>query len=651
MTTASRRQVLFVKLPRRVVDNLQEVAGSELKLTLGGKERITTGTLHVGRQQHDVRYSGERSGAPALVFESAGAVANGWTAWGWRGRVTGKLTAVQRGRAGDRRARVEPRAVGAAGPSTAAAAEVEDPAEHGVAELALAAAAAERDAAAGATDYETAEKTAPQKKPGIFRQKREMLREKIVHMLAYEPMTEAQILEQIKSPAAAVAEVLGAVAVASKADGTWALRAEGFQALQIEGWAQYSVAARARVASNALRAFDELGLPSDDPARERMRQYQQVAARPKAAPSLTRRLHKEAGRGIRRAAGPAPLAADGRRAGDSEVRQLAASAPSTARALQEASDGEREYARARSRPLQLEGGSTGAAVGRVQERLAAGGAVGRVQERLAAADGRTETRSRSPRVQRRSRGPSLSPVADGPASPSPSPSPILHAETVEDVEQLHQQLLRAYAEYSQLRLRIDSRRAAFEPLATELTAALAELAAQREEAEEGEAPDADELLPGADASTEKCAADGNRLYWADGADAWLADAPDALPGHCVARDGRSCRTQLLAPSHARVLRATRAVVDRYAELDGGDVRRWVRRYLRLHAHIDRAARALSEAHQRVAARLSADADALRPTLGDRRVDELLATAPPANETLLTIALYRDDVATQPPERI
>ncbi|KAJ2616395.1 hypothetical protein H4S08_000786 [Coemansia sp. RSA 1365] len=647
MTTASRRQVLFVKLPRRVVDNLQEVAGSELKLTLGGKERITTGTLHVGRQQHDVRYSGERSGAPALVFESGGAVGDGWTAWGWRGRVTGKLTTVQRGRAGDRRARVEPRTVGAAEPSTSAAVETADPAEHGVAEL-VAAVAAERDAAMGATDHETAEKTVPQKKPGIFRQKREMLREKIVHMLAYEPMTEAQILEQIKSPAAAVAEVLGAVAVANKTDGTWALQAEGFQSLQIEGWAQYNAAARARVASNALRAFDELGLASDDPARERMRQYQQVAARPKAAPSLTRRLHKEAGRGIRRAAGPAPLAAEGRRAGDSEVRRLAASAPSTARIVQEASDGEREYARTRSRPLQLEGGSTGAAVGRVQERLAAGVAVGRVQERLAAATGgRTVTRSRSPRVPRRSRGPSLSPVADGPASPSPSPSPILHAETVEDVEQLHQHLLRTYAEYSQLRLRIDSRHAAFEPLAAELTAALA---AQREEAEEGEAPDADELLPGAEAGTEKCAADGNRLYWADGADAWLADAPDALPGHSVARDGRSCHTQLLAPPHARVLRATRAVADRYAELDGGDVRRWVRRYLRLHAHIDQAARALSEAYQRVAARLSADADALRPALGDRRVDELLATAPLSTETPLTIALYRDEVAAQPPER-
>ncbi|KAJ2796692.1 hypothetical protein H4R20_005449 [Coemansia guatemalensis] len=647
MTTASRRQVLFVKLPRRVVDSLQEVADSELKLTLGGKERITMGTLHVGKQRHDVRYSGERSGAPALVFESGGAAGDGWTSWGWRGRVTGKLTAVQRGRAGDRRVRGETRAVATAESRAAVAA---DPADHGAIELAehMAATAAgtERDATAGATDHEAAEKAPPQKKPGIFRQKREMLRERIVHMLALEPMTEAQIQEQIKSPAAAVSEVLGAVAVANKADATWTLRAEGFQAVQIDSWAQYNAAARARVASNALRAFDELGLPNDDPTRERMRQHQRVAPRPAAAPSLTRRLRTEAGRGVRRAAGPAPLATDGGRPVNGEARRLAASAPNTARAAQAPSDGERDYARARSRPLQLTGNSTGAAVGRVQERLAAGG---RVKERLAP-PGQAVTRSRSPRAPRRSRGPSLSPVADGPASPSPSPPPILHAETVEDVEQLHQQLLGAYAEYSQLRLRIDSRRAAFEPLAAELTAALA---AQREEAEEGEAPAADELLPGAEVASEKCAADGSRLYWADGADgadAWLADAPDALPGHPVARDGRACRTQLLAPPHARVLRATRAVADRYAELDGGDVRRWVRRYLRLHTHVDRAARALDAAHHRVAARLAAEADALRPALGDHRVDAVLAAVPPPAETPLSIALYRDDVAAQPSER-
>ncbi|KAJ2083665.1 hypothetical protein H4R24_000623 [Coemansia sp. RSA 988] len=648
MTTASKRQVLFVKLPRRVVDSLQEVADSELKLTLGGKERITTGTLHVGKQQHDVRYSAERSGAPALVFESGGSAGEGWTAWGWRGRVTGKLTAVQRGRAGDRRVRGEARAVAAVEARATA-----DPAEDGVVELAehmaATAAATERDSTAGMTDHDPTEKAPPQKKPGIFRQKREMLRERIVHMLACEPMTETQIQEQIKSPPAAVAEVLGAVAVANKTDATLALRAECYRAVQIDSWVQYNTAARARVASNALRAFDELGLASDDPARARMRKHQRVAARPAATPSLTRRLRTEATRGVRRAAGPAPLATDGGRATNGEARRLAASAPSTARAAQATSDGKREYARARSRPLQAAGGSTGAAVGRVQERLAASVAGGRVQERLAPSR-RAITRSRSPRAPRRSRGPSLSPVVDGPASPSPSPSPILHAETVEDVEQLHQQLLGAYAEYSQLRLRIDSRRAAFGPLADELAAALA---AQREEAEEGEAPAADELLPGAEAATEKCTADGSRLYWADGADgtdAWLSDAPDALPGNRVARDGRACRTQLLGQPHARVLRATRAVTDRYAELDGGDVRRWVRRYLRLHSHIDRAARALAAAHHRVAARLTAEADALRPVLDDHYVDAALAAVPPPTETPLSIALYRDDVAAQSPER-
>ncbi|KAJ2681943.1 hypothetical protein H4R19_007227, partial [Coemansia spiralis] len=75
---------LLVKLPRHVVDSLHTVAADQLRLALGGKERVTTGTLFVGAAQHDVRYSSERSSAPPLVFQGRTARATsdgGWAQW------------------------------------------------------------------------------------------------------------------------------------------------------------------------------------------------------------------------------------------------------------------------------------------------------------------------------------------------------------------------------------------------------------------------------------------------------------------------------------------------------------------------------------------------------------------------------------------
>ncbi|KAJ2708596.1 hypothetical protein H4R19_004673, partial [Coemansia spiralis] len=232
------------------------------------------------------------------------------------------------------------------------------------------------------------------------------------------------------------------------------------------------------------------------------------------------------------------------------------------------------------------------------------------------------------------------------------------AETVEDLQELQRQLVSSYAEYSQLRLRIDSRCAAFAPLAEELaaaqaacTAALQARRARDVDREEGEEDPGDQRAGSAElgshATTSKLGPDGSRLYWREvGGKSWLADSPDAIVGQTVGRDGQPCRTQQLLPEEARVLHATQAIAALYSEMDCDDARRWVRRYMRLHAHIERMDGGLAAAYQRIAAALNAQYDGLRAGLGDSVVDAALAR--PGDEPVprvLTLDMYRDDDAT------
>ncbi|KAJ2385775.1 hypothetical protein GGI05_004592, partial [Coemansia sp. RSA 2603] len=94
MTNAQTKPpLLLVKLPRHVVDKLSQQPPSSLQLVLGGKERITTGTLHLGAHRYDVRYSAERSSAPPLLFQGGSPHAAGaWAQWTERGKLAGKLT-------------------------------------------------------------------------------------------------------------------------------------------------------------------------------------------------------------------------------------------------------------------------------------------------------------------------------------------------------------------------------------------------------------------------------------------------------------------------------------------------------------------------------------------------------------------------------
>ncbi|KAJ2772497.1 hypothetical protein IWQ57_001739, partial [Coemansia nantahalensis] len=241
--------VLLVRLPRHVADSLQTVAADQLRLALGGKERVTTGTLFVGATQHDVRYSGERSSAPPLVFQGRATRPTrdgGWAPWTQRGKVVGKLTIVQRGKA----------------PSVAAT-----EARHRAPAAPVAAAAKPPVTSAKTPGGAIAAKTVPQKKPGIFRQNREILRDRILHMLACGPMDEAKIIDEIGSPQGVVLEVLGALA--TKSGAMWSLLPGRFRLVQIESWPRYDLQTRVRVSDNALRAFDTLGLPADDPDRGR----------------------------------------------------------------------------------------------------------------------------------------------------------------------------------------------------------------------------------------------------------------------------------------------------------------------------------------------------------------------------------------------
>ncbi|KAJ2370010.1 hypothetical protein H4S01_000643 [Coemansia sp. RSA 2610] len=715
--------LLFVKLPRHVVESLQTASPEDLKLVLGGKERITTGTLHVGDARHDVRYSGERGSAVPLLFQgstTSPAGGSGWAQWTQRGKLVGKLTVLNKNK-------LQPQShLG----TTTAVSDVNSKAA------------------------------------------------------AIRPAEETQILDQVKSPQNVVLEALSVLG--QKTDGSWSLKPEKFKLVQIDSWQKYCVQDRLRVAANALKAFDVLGLPANDRDRVRVERLQQQLTRgpaqkqqPKSepatavsanapgaplanqakespapkkkpvrsviAPTLSKPLHPDAAKPTKRAhnaAGtgasapptattasfesstsmattltesisrpnrPAPLLAG---------KEQAPTPKEDPRAFYEdtdyhpASDAEAEYRRksrgqrpnsptgsprqaisrshsrnsrsrkphlsprngdgyerrqhkpVRSRPLHLQSlvstsshapdPETGAAVSRVQERLAQEMNSRRIP--VAKVRSRSSSDAAQQGVPRRPRGPSLSPIADLPGSPSPLPTPkIERAETIEDLERLQQLLVSSYSEYSQLRLQIDSRSAAFAPLATELTAAqsacteaIAERQRSEAEREEGEEIPGDartESSLGFAAITEKCAPDGSRLYWLETAgDVWLADSSDAIAGKQLGRDGQPCRTQRLLPEEARVLKATQAIAEQYSEMDGDDVRRWVRRYLHLHSQIEQMNQELNNAYQRILEGISAEYDAFRDTLGDSDVDAAVATA--GDEPLsriLNIDMYRDEV--------
>ncbi|KAJ2784693.1 hypothetical protein H4R18_000984 [Coemansia javaensis] len=698
-TSGAKTPVLVVRLPRHVVDGLRAAPAGSARLVLGGKERITTGTLFVGGAKYDVRYSGERSGAPPLLLHG-GAGSDGWAPWTQRGKVAGKLTVVHKGRA----------AAQPVAPERPVAAERAQPAMPERAPPAV-----PKDAGA-----EEAPRAAPQKKPGIRRHNREMLRERIVHMLALGPMDEDQVLGDVDSAPAAALEVLDAVA--TRKGTMWALQPASFRLVNIEAWPRYDAPARAHAAEGALRALDALGVAGDDPERLRLRRIQQRLAgdppeeppTPKKKParasgpqSLAKKLRLEATKRVRRihgleagpgfaaapagaapepkeaAARPAPLEpADGRAAaagpgGDAGWRHMA-SAPATAvggsfgaardadperrarpRRRSSVAAGSRSrsrrterspagadagserpgHQRVRSRPLQLQPlrgaateADTGAAVGRVQERLAL------MNER------------RPLPAAARPHSPSPSPAAAAAQqSPSPPPSPALaewaelagRAETVEGLRELQARLVAAYAEYSQLRLRIDARCAAFAPLAAELDAAQAALAAARAqqpgeaEREEGEEVPGD---LGVDATASERAPSGARLLYrcapGPAGAAWVTDSPAA-----------GAAQQRLLPEEARVLRATQAVADRYAELGAGDVRRWARRYLRLHAAVGEMARALPAAHSRVAAAIAAQRAALCADAGlEPGLEPDPAPAPAPAPRVLDLAMFREGAA-------
>ncbi|KAJ2159712.1 hypothetical protein GGF46_002837 [Coemansia sp. RSA 552] len=821
MTTGlPKPPVLFVKLPRHVVDSLQTARPSDLRLTLGGKERITTGTLWVGEGQHDVRFSSERSSAPPLLFQgrmaAEAAESDGWAPWTQRGKLLGKLTVLHKQKAAASAASSDKQ------PARASVTMATDDADHGRATARSDAQRGPADMAGGAEV-----RAAPQKKPGIFRQNREMLRDRVLHMLARGPMDETELLDQIKSPQNVVLDVLGTLARKSQ-KAEWSLLPDKFRLVQVETWPGFTASTRGRVARNALDAFDALEVAEDDPDRVRIKQVLQrgsqapgqpakdavsalkesptakkKAARPGGALSLTKKLRLEAAKSVKRMMGPtggmgssapptatgsaapegsvspreragngtdqpkAPAARPGRptplpvasggklrSARDSEddsARRQMASAPNTAAdggfghaktssigsALgrqhvrkepryqkrdgsdHAASDAEAEYRpssqlrkygsaasprrqrrasgrshsrgshispepddgdserhrwhqhrRVKSRPIQLQSlanapgmgmmsrtpdAEMGAAVSRVQERLAQ--EMGdRRQQRPAGPKSRSRSSSDSarPSIYQRPRGPSLSPIADVLGSPTPLiSSQIEPPETIEDLEELQERLVSAYAEYSQLRHRIDGVSATFDLLASELaeareswlsaTAERRRSEAEREEGEEVPGTVADVEL-GLTAPVDKCAPDGSRLYWAEASGdpaAWLADGPEAAPGQRTGRDGLPCRTQPLLPEEARLLRATRAVTEQYALLDGDDARRCVARYLHAHAHVAALDKELRAAHRRIADEINAQYESFRDDLGDSDVDAArhAATAspePPAHVLSLDI---------------
>ncbi|KAJ2455832.1 hypothetical protein EV183_000447 [Coemansia sp. RSA 2336] len=803
--------LLFVKLPRHVVETLQSTPSEELQLVLGGKERITTGTLHIGQARYDVRYSNERSSAPPLLFQGSSTtpdMGDGWAQWTQCGRLMGKLTVLSKSKQ-SAHAHSGSTAVSAASASL----DSRDKAADGMFPQSVA--------------VSSASKPTPQKKPGIFRQNREILRDRILHTLALAPTEEAQILERVKPPQNAAVDILNSVG--QQSGSVWSLRPEKFRLVQIDSWQGYSKQDMLQVAGNALRAFDELNLPADDadrvrveklrrrlehglnddsaaetPAKGATKTTKKKPMRSVIAPTLSKTRHLDANkshkrphglpstgssapptavsstfhsggpadtapaeasnRDIARANRAAPLLSGksteaalnesvGNEPGDdnepgASQRWPMASAPPTAvsstfgsgsgsgtgnygvnRHVQRpqmqnkhtrhasadyhpASDAETDYGRrprsrrnhspgnslkpisrshsrssrrsppepalgkeglrkhrpVRSRPLQFgslgsesarpDDAQTDAAVHRVQEKLA------QKSQWIPAAKLRSRSSSDPGRRSafRRPRGPSLSPITDLPRSPSPAEeAKVEPAETVEDLDRIHTLLTSTYAEYSQLRLQIDSHCSSFEPLAAELAEAqaacnraMAERQKAETEREEGEeVPDdshAGSRL-GVHAVTEKYTLDGARLYWMETpTGAWLADGPDAIVGQDTDREGYPCRLQKLLPEEERVLKANQAIIDQYIEMGSEDVRRWVRRYLRLHAQIELLNHELTSAYQRIYDELSARYDVLRNELSSSDVEAALADAGLSGEIgtkplpqELNIDMYKDNV--------
>ncbi|KAJ1819141.1 hypothetical protein LPJ75_001258 [Coemansia sp. RSA 2598] len=895
MSTQPKTPLLFIKLPRNVVDKLPTLPAEELQLVLGGKERITTGMLRLGNQRFDVRFSSERSGAPPLLFQGAMPQPMGsdkWTEWTERGRLFGKLTVTSKSKPASSASAMhtptaQPAAVLAHSPDSSAVA-------RGQVARPTGAPSTLSPPMPGHARMPSITRTAPQKKPGILRQNREMLRDQILHTLACGPEEEFQILEKIKGPPNAVLDTLGSLA--QKTGSRWTLQPESYKQVNVEGWPKYDVATREQVAKNALAAFDALGLSAEDPDRWRIAQSLQrlnggpthsgpsaadapsgllASAKPKGptvpsislpketptpkkkpsrsiiAPTLAKKQRPEPARlPPQRTSGPPGLAPEtapdnktsaanstvpgksplsgvkaketprhapaatgtepnvsykmpGVKSASTEQRQPArlaeegdirgsqgrpqatsrshfTSAPSTAtpttnpaklegpaaaeedqrylpagrksksnRRMREesgshaASDAEAEYRRharpesrspvtagsqdsthsrsqslshrgipdvssgadvemrdaesggrrrhvpVRSRPIQAQSlvfsspaksprvpaADTGAAVSRVQERLAQGMLSEKRLPGLSAPIKSHAQSSANPATDavdvpfRRPRGPSLSPIAGLPRSRSASPVPrVERAETIEDLEQLQRLIETTYAEYSRLRIKIDSCCSEFSSLSDELAAAnnAFELAwrdaldehrtslADREEGEEipGDAPQDSTLSLAIDLTREKCTPSGDRLYWTAEPDAngdrWVADSPEAVLGKQVGQDGHPCRSRKLLPEEIRVLQATQAVADRYAELSGDGVRRCIRRYLRLHEHLRGMEREMKSAYSCISQDIMAQYDGLRAELGDLQVDKTVsaADAGPAPKAL-TIDAFKDNLAASP----
>ncbi|KAI8322184.1 hypothetical protein GQ54DRAFT_288402 [Martensiomyces pterosporus] len=690
MATQPAAPVLFIKLPRNVVERLQTIAPSEIQLSLGGGDKNVSGALSIGSARYDVRYRAERSGAPRLFqgkappYSGEGECAN----WVSRGRVAGKLTVLQpRSRtsaapAADRRAANT--AAGMAGHSSrTGATNAEQPAPH---QTSLSAQPSKQEPLARARSSSAAKAAVvPQKKPGIVKQNREMLRERLLHYLAYSPLEESQVFEKIKAPSALALDTLASI---GKKSGTlWTLLPEKYKDVQIEAWPRYNDRVRAQVISNALDAFDSLGLPDDDPDRVRMKQIQRrlvegpepssssLPAASNPPPSLS---PPTAPKPTHNAPAPLPVLDGGSTASLPGSLAGASNAPATVAALKSPSDRAKQPVQVRSRPLQTQSFAmspgissphvpsveTEAAVNRVHERL--------VQEM---ADRRIPTPadgSRSAARPRHPRGPSLSPIATLPQSLSPLPAPkIERAETIEDLERLQELLATTYSEYSQLRIRIDSHCTEFEPLSAALSSALAECRearrsalekkksneADREEGEEipGDGSLASELSLNVDPTADKCLPDGSRLYWyeTDDGAAWLTDSPLMPPAQGRASDqapdgaDQPVRSRLLLPAEAHVLKTNQAIVDRYAELDGDDVRRWARRYLQLHAVIEQMSKEMERAYARISGSLLAECEALRDELGECQTDSMFDGDSQRDGHVLDMDSYRNSVATLP----
>ncbi|KAJ1664624.1 hypothetical protein IW140_004017 [Coemansia sp. RSA 1813] len=889
MSAPPKTSLLFMRLPRQLVDRLQSASPEELQFVLGGKERITTGSITVGDAKYDVRYSSERASAPPLLYQGGApqtAALGDWAQWTQRGKLVGKLTLLSKVRAANAPAAMQQTQAGASAlaaipppadrhfnPQARASGQGADEVTRSGTELLDSSDA--RTSVVGPMNSQTAvPKSAPQKRPGILRQNREMLRERLLHMLALAPVDESAVLERFNGPKNVVLDMLETLGERTDED-KWTLQRERFRDVEVDTWPRYNVADRERVIGNAIRAFDALGLSADDPSRvnvlrlrKRLRNETESGsavapaessvpaaaaaaaadtpkvpkgptvpsislprdkpapkkkpARSVIAPTLVRKVHMEANktakrmgmpgvhtnstsstaesnetvssaqqqshslakakdqsqRSINRSGRPAPLHGTKEKEThmDSDLKPPTArsacpekdSAPQTSRSdtttkqrqmvsapnstantassstfapeimatnprnslvasrstndihseslqtdghehrnmrnQQALSDVEAETGAddgtkddqglrrvpVKSRPLHLEpmaisalrnspsrsrNAETGAAVSRVQERLA--------QEMAASSDRRlpglstglstagngkpsslqASKNASASEVKRgmvqRPRGPSLSPIADPSKSRSPSPEPrIERAETVEDIKHLHMMLTALYAEYSQLRLKIDSHCAEFAPVADELAAAQRSYdkarrgAAEHEEGEEilSETAASATLGLAVEPASSKCTPDGARLYWTEGADgggdAWMADSPDAVIGQATDSTGQACRMRRLLPEEARMLRASQAAADKYTELDGNDARRWVRRYLRLHAQIEQMGRELNDSYARICKELESQLDGFRDELDDSSVDYVFSErgADGAAQTL-TIEMYRDDGAT------